>query len=384
MYSSRRQHFQSTTIYSDAEDWFDELPQEEKKDWMAIEVSFRKRWLKEEVLSIKETVATENEPHPTSSALSTMSHSLGIGHPTCADTSQSPAPLGNGKKLENNQFKRNYCENSSVVPIFSSPTPSSTLSDPTALSTGIKALETRSKMVNFAQKPENTENTPISSQTTSKITTPGTVGPINDVTQAYATLPTPNDAFFQPPTSSISASSSPTQHLTGNLKSALLCAVFESKPPTGFLAPTSIITTIKSRLESASFMKIHQKHEKSHIFPKIVPESLVSGHSKWMDDIYSFLPPPVIVTAFETCSTTAYFMKIHQKVEKSTNFNQNHLKLLVSGCFFIELLPTSSIAPTKHPCDLSEDYNVYFSHFICQTFSQILISYYFNFVITCS
>ena len=47
---------------SDADDWFEELPQEEKKDWVAIELSFRKRWLKEEVLSIKETVTIENEP----------------------------------------------------------------------------------------------------------------------------------------------------------------------------------------------------------------------------------------------------------------------------------------------------------------------------------
>ena len=49
-------------VYSDADDWFEELPQEEKKDWVAIELSFRKRWLKEEVISIKETVTIENKP----------------------------------------------------------------------------------------------------------------------------------------------------------------------------------------------------------------------------------------------------------------------------------------------------------------------------------
>ena len=46
---------------SKANDWFDELSHKEKKDWVAIENSFCKRWLKEEVLSIKETVTTKNE-----------------------------------------------------------------------------------------------------------------------------------------------------------------------------------------------------------------------------------------------------------------------------------------------------------------------------------
>jgi hypothetical protein len=50
---------------SEADDWYDELPQDEKKDWATIEVAFRKRWLNEEVLSIsKETVTIENEPQP--------------------------------------------------------------------------------------------------------------------------------------------------------------------------------------------------------------------------------------------------------------------------------------------------------------------------------
>jgi hypothetical protein len=53
-------------VDSDAEDWFDQLSEEEKMDWVAIEISFRKRWLKEEVLSFKETVTTKNESHPAS------------------------------------------------------------------------------------------------------------------------------------------------------------------------------------------------------------------------------------------------------------------------------------------------------------------------------
>jgi hypothetical protein len=60
---------------SEANDWFDELSHEEKKDWVAIECSFRKRWLNEEVLSIKETITYENESHsPPTSAPTITSH----------------------------------------------------------------------------------------------------------------------------------------------------------------------------------------------------------------------------------------------------------------------------------------------------------------------
>ena len=64
-----RQFINYLGVDSDAEEWFDDLPQLEKKDWAAIECSFRKRWLKEEILSVKETVSIENEPQPTPTLL---------------------------------------------------------------------------------------------------------------------------------------------------------------------------------------------------------------------------------------------------------------------------------------------------------------------------
>ena len=137
-----RQFINYLGVYSDADEWYDELPHEEKEDWAAIECSFRKRWLKEEVPSIKETVTIENEPQVslhspkiiqnhvsmphtpsnTSTTSPSMTSCVSTKSKTTVAMSQMPPPLGNGKKLENNQFKRNYCENSSVVPIFSSPT----------------------------------------------------------------------------------------------------------------------------------------------------------------------------------------------------------------------------------------------------------------------
>ena len=33
-------------VYSNANEWFEELPEEEKKSWSSIEALFRKKWVK--------------------------------------------------------------------------------------------------------------------------------------------------------------------------------------------------------------------------------------------------------------------------------------------------------------------------------------------------
>ena len=47
---------------SDADEWFEDLLEEEKGSWGKIERLFRQRWLKEEAVSNKELVTIENEP----------------------------------------------------------------------------------------------------------------------------------------------------------------------------------------------------------------------------------------------------------------------------------------------------------------------------------
>src|SRR5271168_2677771 len=49
---------------SDADEWYEELPQQEKLDWALVEALFRKKWIKEEVMGITETATVENEPQP--------------------------------------------------------------------------------------------------------------------------------------------------------------------------------------------------------------------------------------------------------------------------------------------------------------------------------
>ena len=56
-----------------------ELPQADKKDWTAIELTFCKLWLKEEVIGIKEIVTTKNEHQPepiTSHVPTTTTHTV--------------------------------------------------------------------------------------------------------------------------------------------------------------------------------------------------------------------------------------------------------------------------------------------------------------------
>ena len=55
---------------SDADEWFEDLPDEEKQSWVVIERLFCRKWLKGEVTSTadsdSEIVTTENEPQPAS------------------------------------------------------------------------------------------------------------------------------------------------------------------------------------------------------------------------------------------------------------------------------------------------------------------------------
>src|SRR5271168_5237277 len=57
-----------------ADEWYEELPQQEQQNWVSVEALFQKRWLKEEVISIKETITIENEhqPAPTTSHIITL------------------------------------------------------------------------------------------------------------------------------------------------------------------------------------------------------------------------------------------------------------------------------------------------------------------------
>ena len=149
------------------------------------------------------------------------------------------------------------------------------------------ALETRSKMVNFAPKHQKPENSPISTQTFFKTASPSIVGPTDDVTQAYANPETPNVIILQPPALTPTASSSPTPlspHPTKHEKCALPPAIFESQPHTESPVPSTIIPAIKTRSESANSMTNCQNIENTHNFDQKTPEYIVSTRFNWADN----------------------------------------------------------------------------------------------------
>jgi hypothetical protein len=99
-----------------ADEWFEELGEEEKGSWDLTEVLFRKKWLKEEELSIKEPAAVENQPHspPVTSYLIDKTEMVPQIAPNRHNeppaTPQSRTPIENGKKLENSPYKRIFTE----------------------------------------------------------------------------------------------------------------------------------------------------------------------------------------------------------------------------------------------------------------------------------
>ena len=87
---------------SNAEEWFEDLLEEEKGSWVRIERLFREEWLKGEGISIKESVTSKNTPEPASTHLTLPSATSSV--PTKSQTSpttlvtmsQSPVLFGNG------------------------------------------------------------------------------------------------------------------------------------------------------------------------------------------------------------------------------------------------------------------------------------------------
>ena len=365
---------------SEADDWFDELSLEERKDWVAIECSFGKRWLKEEVLSIKETVTTENEPQPTSTlapftspdsttALATQtettaSRNLKLDHTTCAPLSQSPAPFENGRKIMKIGITSEICNTLPCNTNFSLPTSSTTVSNLSSPSTMATVLETRSTLADLTPKQQKVEKSTISGQTTLQTLAHSSIGHTNNVPEVYASPPTHNHAVLEPSAFSSTASSSQSYQpsaSSGHEKSTPLRAVFVSQPPTGLPAPTTIVSALETRSASTGFTENNQKIEISPIFTQNHLEAIILGYSKCADNIDSPLTPTTIITALEICSALGGFTEKHQKVEKPTTIYipkgpkpAEPLTPTSSG------LHTPSIAPTKHPCNLSEDDNVYF------------------------
>ena len=319
---------------SDADEWFEELLEEEKKSWASIEVIFRRKWLKQEVIGTKKVGTIENEPQVSLHSPKIAQNPVSLPHkpsdttttpPTTSSVStkpratvamsQSPAPFENRKIHSTNKILRNFTD-------FSSSTPSPTSLDLLASTPITSALETRSTVAAFTQKLENIEISPIIIKTALKTPSVSVIELENDATRVSASPPNPNDAVLRPPTPFTSASSS-WLPATGDEKRVLLRAVFETQQPTESQEPTTTFTALKSRSESTGFTENIQKVEKSPIFAQNAPEPIISGHSKCEDNIDTSPAPTTIVSDLETCSEMAVFMKNHKNHRKSSIHQEN-------------------------------------------------------------
>ena len=273
-----------------------------------------------------------------------MSQHLEIGYATRVATLQSSVLFGNRKNTKTGTTSENCCEISPYNTVFSSPTPSAAPSNSSAPSITTIALETRSTMTNFAQKHEKIKKLSISTQTTPKTVAPSVIEAINEVSEVYASSPTPNDAILQPSTLSSTASSSQPPASSGHEKSGPLRAIFESQAPVESPASICIVTGLKTRSEPDGFTKNCQIFEKSPIFIQKTPEPCVSTCFNWADDAVQL---PIAPTkqlhdlAPGNSSKTAKFTQENAKLPVLEYFN--HAESL--------LLPPKT--PPNYPRDLS-------------------------------
>ena len=152
---------------SDADEWFEELQEDEKKSWASIEVLFQKKWFKQEVLGTKKVKTNENGPKiiqkpvfslPNPSNAPTLSP-MTSSAPTKAQTSPHVIKL---PSLSSTSVPLTTSEISQNTTVFSSQTPSATVSNQAAPSTAITELESRSTTAGFTQKVEKVEKSQFS------------------------------------------------------------------------------------------------------------------------------------------------------------------------------------------------------------------------------
>ena len=384
-----------------ADEWFEELEEEEKDSWVNIEMLFRRKWLKEEETSIKESASSKNEPQqaptpshsrPTSS-ITTISASTVIfdtqtdsrmpqhaktSPKTHVATSLALALLGNTEKAKIHTTKATANEILQNFDFFPLSTSSAASLYCTAPSNAIETRESRSKLAGFAQNHQIFENTSIFSPKTPISLSPGILEPTNDVTQVYASQLTQNNTVPRLLTVSTAASSLEDSRLTvvtKHPKSTFLHADFESQPHAGSPASISIVSASETRPESSGFVENCQKVEKSPIFTQNDPDPFVSSHSKCANVINMSPASTTIVPALKRVQRRLFLWKTIKKSKLLLFFNPNHPKSPVSEPYNTKSLPAPSIAPTKHPCTSIPCCNIFVFVFHCH-FAVFLLHFF--------
>jgi len=332
---------------SDADEWFEELPEEEKESWASIEVLFRRKWLKQEVRCTKKVETIENEiqvlPHSPKIAQKQV---FSLHKPSNTSTS-SPTTSSVPTKPQTTPSQHSELAQATATSPqpFSPPTPFPAPKPPEIGSkqpiSSSQHLEidspTRVAMSWSLALPKNGKNTKFGTtrDTTSKISDDITVfsSPMPSATSLYTTAPS---------------------YTTTALETPSTMAIFTQKLEN--IEISSIITQTTPKTPSP--YPFEHKNDTLRLYATLpMPNDAVSqppmpiltassspisaaiGHKKsaFLHAILGSQPPTEslaftsIVTVLKMRSESTEFMKNCQKVEKSLNLAQKDLQLVVSG-----------------------------------------------------
>jgi hypothetical protein len=246
---------------SDADEWFEDLPEEEKQSWVIIERNFRRRWLNEEVISIKETVTVENKTHVTQLAPTTsQTTSLSPHH----ETSTQDIPKVDVEHDESQDVTATSPTTTRTIP---DPTPSPTaeitqnlcpdtpkrpLVTPTPLSTP-QATTTTPPVTSTVSTPPHTSTSTQTEVPAANIDATSSKTTQHDPTSSKPTSPLDftKKRLISPNTSLIPPHSSPNEPIS------------PQPPPNTSTTPTNTSTTFETTLETPKFT---QKQPKPPVF----------------------------------------------------------------------------------------------------------------------
>ena len=354
---------------SNADDWYDELPQEEKKDWAAIEYSFRKRWLKEE-LGIKDIVTIKsdsNENQVLSTSPEIVQKPVSLPHkPSNTPTSSLTMSSSPTKPQTTPSQHSEPAQATATSPqLFSPPGPASSPApkppeigptQPVSLS---QHLEISSlTYAATSQSPSPPENGKFSKISTTKDTASENLPKIN----AFS-LPTFSNTIYNSQAHSMTAMALETlQKTTGFTSevekveiSPIYTKIIPQIPAPSVIEPendttrvyASLITPNDANLNPSTLPSTASSPYNSHIQASSGHEK--SAHLRAIFESQSTRVYPahvLVVTELKTRPEPNGFAENGQKVENALIFAQKATELVVSGHYNSPNSIYSSPTPT--------------------------------------
>ena len=335
---------------SEADEWFEELPEEEKSSWVSIEVQFRRKWLKQEVVRPKEVTPNESEPRlaPTPSETATPSpdphHETGTGN-SAQNTSQATI------------MSLSTQTTPQTAPVTPSPSPMSATSLSAQPSSQLSASSTIvtnsiSPATNHFTAPRKRRHTLSDYPTTSHSSDLSLQTTVTHSVHRHLAAALPTSTVALPSTTTLQTSDQatfsdqevPVTSETTYMTSNEVQRVSETQEMEAMeLLDNERAGTLRhvvSLLEHAGHLPNLIQHSKGPTTPYNSPNSdstltnsaatlttlSTTKDTLWSlsDAISNLTTPSIITTDLKTPSTTTLFDQIQPTMQKPIIFNQNH------------------------------------------------------------